>query len=117
LRIGGALDALLTTDEEFENVYCHFKGQRPSEAMCLFIENLLPNLNETSDQSLYQDAYEISGYKSSLPAVIKRFWSDARAVEYYKFLQQSLGKTVIDSDEMDVILKMKKSLVGNPFHK
>lgn len=73
LRMGGALDALLMTEEDYSQVYTYFKGKRPTPSMQKFVDNLPPHLTTNSDQSEYQDAYEMSGYKSSRSAVITRF--------------------------------------------
>lgn len=61
LRIGQALDTLLTSDEEFYNEFYIVDKVRPGGLMGKFIDALPRGLNEESSPDEYLEAYEQAG--------------------------------------------------------
>lgn len=72
-RIGSALDCLLTSPERWELDFNVVDANRPYGLMGKFIDNLPRNLTAFSENELYQEAYDKSGYKMSIDRVIKKF--------------------------------------------
>ena len=91
---------------------------RPFGLMGKFIDELPSGLEPDSDQSLYQEAYNASGYKMWMDKVIAKFWDNEEYVKYYK-LTRDLGDgiTVLSADEYDSVKKAEELIMANPYVK
>jgi len=112
-RIGKAIDCWLTTPEEFYNEFYGIKTEKPSGLMGLFIDKLPANLTLDSDSSSYEEAYTASGFKLSLKTVINNLWSVDKNKEYYLQKANALGKTVLSSTDMNVVLRSCAQLLSS----
>lgn len=72
-RIGSAVDCLLTSPDLWEDEFIILQGNRPGGRMGDFVDNLPPNISETSALEDYRDAYAASGYKFSIERVVEWF--------------------------------------------
>lgn len=83
-----------------------------------FIEELPAGLEKDSDLSLYQSAYQASGYKMWLDKVVVKFWENEEFVKYYK-LTRDLGDglIVLSSDENDAVQKAYELILANEYAK
>lgn len=113
-RIGSALDCLLTSPERWDKDFIVVDANRPYGFMGKFIDNLPSGLTMDSPFVLYQEAYDLAGYKMSLDKVIDRFWNTNEYVDYYIATRGLLDSvTVISKDEYDSVLKAKELIMAN----
>ena len=114
-RVGGALDCLLTDNEQFPHLYKVVNTARPFGLMGKFVMKLPFNLTEDSELELFQEAYEESGYRMKIESVVKKFWNNKDAVEYYESLCcEEDDRLVLSKDEYDTVINMKKLIKANP---
>lgn len=81
-----------------------------------FVDNLPGGLTPFSEDHLYQEAYDKSGYKMSLDRVIKKLWDTEDIAKYYsstRNLDENL--TIISKDEYDIVVKCRELILANPF--
>lgn len=109
LNIGGLVDCLLTTPEEFDNKYCVPTASEPIGQMAVFIKEILRN-------KTYQEAYDIAGFKrDSLEAVLDKMnstWSI-----YLKEQQECANgaKIAVSKDDYIIAKEVYRSLTTNPY--
>lgn len=116
LRIGSALDCLLTSPDRWNNDFNVIDVVRPGGMMQKFLDSLPPGLNQDSDIEFYRDAYNKSGYKKSIQLVVKDLWSKFNLEEYYKAISSiKPNQTLLSKDEFDLVTVVKESLLSNPF--
>lgn len=115
LRIGSALDCLLTSPYRWEQDFVVSNANKPYGFMGKFVDELPSGLDENSDPSLYETAYWKSGYKMPLKWVINRFWTTPEAVEYYVSTSTTKGKIVLSKDEYESVEKAKELVLASPF--
>lgn len=84
LRIGSAVDCLLTSPDRWDEEFIVVDVSKPYGLMGTFVQHLPKNLTRISPKEEYLNAYEKSGYKMSVDWVIEKFWNTPDAVEYYK---------------------------------
>lgn len=115
-RIGSALDCLLTSPERWTIDFKVVDAIRPYGLMGKFIDNLPGGLNPFSENSLYQEAYDKSGYKMSLDRVIKKLWETEDSFKYYEATRDVADDvTIISKDEYDIVIKCKELILANEF--
>lgn len=115
LRIGSALDCLLTSPSRWEEDFAVVNVNKPYGFMGKFVDELPANLTELSAWEDYQNAYWKSGYKMPVKWVINRFWTTPDAVEYYQAINTSRGKIVLSKDEYESVEKAKELILASPF--
>lgn len=115
LRIGSALDCLLTSPSRWKDDFAVTNVNKPYGFMGKFVDELAPGLTIDSDPNHYETAYWKSGYKMPLKWVINRFWTTPEAVEYYQAMGDSKGKTVLSRDEYESVEKAKELILVSPF--
>lgn len=71
MRIGDAVDILLTDPDSFDSLIAYYPNKRPTPVMLSLIDKLPAGLVKESDQSLYQDAYDKVETKLKLSRLIK----------------------------------------------
>lgn len=118
MRVGSALDCLLTSPERWEYDFTVIDAKRPYGLLAKFIDHLPPGLSQDSEIELYEEAYKDSGYKMWIDKVVDKFWQNEEAVKYYK-LTKDLGDgiTVISSDENESVMKAHELIMANEFVK
>ena len=115
-RIGGALDILLTQGVGvFNQYYMVAPKERPSGMMGTFIDKLPLDVDNTSPEEAYQEAYEIGGYKLPLKTVVDNLWKNEVYKSYFDSRKQAQEKIVITHDEYEEMIYAQKELLGNPF--
>lgn len=116
-RVGKALDTLLTSTDNFNDFFEVVDVNRPLGLMGKFVDNLPKNLTKDSDISLYDEAYDKSGYKMKKERVVERFWGEPDILNYYNAvsLKNSGKKSIISKDEYDSISNMKKLITNDPY--
>lgn len=83
-----------------------------------FIEELPAGLEKDSDLSLYQSAYQASGYKMWLDKVVIKFWENEEFVKYYKLTRDiGDGIIVLSADEYDAVMKAHELILANEYAK
>jgi hypothetical protein len=109
LRIGKAVDTILTDPERYDLEFYTFNSKRPYGLMGVFIDNL-PIIDifdkDVKEQPIewFRPAYEKAGYAISINTVVKNFLSDTNDhLIYYRARCAGIGKSVISSDEKDII--------------
>lgn len=118
LRIGRAVDCLLTNPNKWQEEFQLLNAFKPTGAMATFIRALPKGLNPDSDKSHYEKAYALSGYKRSIDWVINSLWSNPKNVEYYLELSSiTEGKTPISKDELEQVQKCVMAIEENIFAK
>lgn len=115
LRIGSALDCLLTSPSRWSDDFRVLNVNKPYGFLGKFVDELPPGLDAYSDPSLYESAYWKSGYKMPLKWVINRFLTTQEAVDYYKAMEDTKGKTVLSRDEYESVEKAKELVIASPF--
>lgn len=73
LRVGSAVDCLLTSSSSWEASFAVLEVNKPYGLMGTFVQNLDEGLTPYSDPELFERAYWQSGYKMPLKWVIDRF--------------------------------------------
>lgn len=115
-RIGSGVDCLLSTPERWSTDFMVVNAKRPFGLMASFIDNLPPFLEKDSDTSLYQIAYDKSGYKMRIEKVIEKFWDSEEFSDYYILTRQvSKGTTILSNEEYDTVLKCVELIKSNKF--
>ena len=115
LRIGSALDCLLTSPERWEEDFQVVDVEKPQGLMGKFIDKLPPDLTKLSELELYYPAYEASEFKLSLQTVVNKFWSNTDAVGYYRLVSSKGTKIILPREEYQAVLKAKELLLSNEF--
>lgn len=116
LRVGSALDCLLTDPTRFPSEFKVIDAVRPFGYMGKFVETLPSGLTPQSDYDLYVEAYYAAGYKMRMETVISKFWEDNAAVNYYHNVV-SIDKdrlTILSKDEMEIVDKCRELIKANP---
>lgn len=118
LRVGSALDCLLTSPERWETDFVVIDAKRPYGLLGKFIDKLPTGLTPESDIALFRDAYMDSGYKMWIDKVVEKFWQNEEAVKYYRLTKDiGDGITVISSDEYESVMKAHELIMANEYVK
>jgi len=119
LRIGSALDCLLTSPDRWYKDFKVADANRPYGAMGVFTNALPCGLTPSSPESDYMQAYELAEYKLGMPTVIRRFWSNDDAVYFYRnyVCADNKGKTVLGKTEYEMVIKCRDLILNSPFTK
>lgn len=117
LRMGSAVDCLLTQPDKWEEEFYVMEHDRPQGLMGKFVESLPLGLSIASLHDSYQEAYEASGYKVPIERVINWFWSNDSAVNYYNQRNEVLTKDVIilDKTEYERVSNAVSLIKENPY--
>ena len=102
-RKGGMVDCFLTEPTKFDSRYAVMKGSIPSGMMGDLIrvyKQLLDVPGDDTPEELFKAAYAVSGYKLTLSAIEKKF-NNPENQAYFKFLQDSEGRTVVSEEESE----------------
>lgn len=73
LRIGSAVDCLLTSPDRWDEEFIVVDVNKPYGLMGTFVQYLPKGITRLSDKEMYQTAYEKSGYKMSIDWAIEKF--------------------------------------------
>lgn len=114
-RIGSAIDAILTSPGEFEKTFAVSYRERPGGLMGIFIDALPLDLDSESDIEEYREAYDKSGYKTSIETIVKKLWEVEKFKDYYLSRKNGAGKTILSYDEYEEVMHCKEYLLNNPF--
>lgn len=112
-RIGGAIDCLMTTPEQFQEEYWVSSDTRPWGRMGTFIDNLSLDIDENSTLPEYQEAYEKAGYKLKLETVVAQLWANEKYKQFFLARKAALGKSVLAEDEFNICVVAKDALLFN----
>lgn len=116
LRLGIAVDTLLTSPQEWNDRFTVVDAYKPSGAMSIFIRSLPKGLTQSSPTEAYMRSYELSGYKRPIEWVINALWSNPKNVEYYEALcEVAEGKMPLSKDEMEQVIKCVQAIEENEF--
>lgn len=116
LRIGSAVDCLLTSPERWDSEFHVLSANKPTGLMEKFVNALKPGLNEFSPEEDYEEAYRKSGYKKPIKWVIDYFWRYPDTVLYYKQKTSAPpGKKILSTDEKVVVDKARELILASPF--
>lgn len=113
LRVGSALDVVLTAPDNFNKEFAVGNVSRPYGIMGKFIDNLPPNLSDKSPLYYYEDAYEKSGYKMSLTTVVKLMWGNSMYKDYYYMKSQNPNIQILSKDEYELVMNLRTSILSN----
>jgi len=83
LRLGSAVDCLLTTPDKWDDLFIVGDVYKPYGMMYKFIVHLPAGLDPESPLDLYEEAYQKAGYKKSLGWVVEQLWSNEKNSAYY----------------------------------
>lgn len=114
LRIGSAVDCLLTDPDRWEEEFLSIEVEKPYGMMLKFIQNLPKNISILSDTQQYEQAYKASGYKIPIERVIEKFWSREDYVKYYTSIN-STDKTVLSADEFVRVQSAIAAIASSPY--
>lgn len=119
LRIGSALDCLLTSPDRWYQDFKVADANRPYGALGIFTNALPCGLTPSSPEAEYQRAYELAEYKIGMPSVIRRFWSNDDAVYFYRTVvcADNGGKTILGKTEYEIVLKCRDLILKSPYTK
>lgn len=119
LRIGSALDCLLTSPDRWYKDFKIADANRPYGALGIFTNALPCGLTPSSPESEYQKAYELAEYKIGMPSVIRRFWSNDDAVYFYRTIAcaNNDGKTILGKTEYEMVEKCRDLILNSPYTK
>ena len=116
LRIGSALDCLLTSPDRWDKDFIICNVNRPTGLLGKFVEKLPAGLTIGSPSEDFYTAYIQSGYKMSLAQVIRGFWEKEDVVEFYNLSKNVPKKvTVLAKDEYEAIVKAKELILANEY--
>ena len=107
--LGSVVDMLLTDKGRFDDSVHVMTATKPGSELMLKYCNTLA---ETGDS---RRAYDASGFKISLDAVVKKFDKEGRA--YFDALLAGQGKMIIDAEDMFTANQLVTQLTSNPFTK
>jgi len=125
LTIGSVVHCLLLEPQEFDNKFLLATCETPPGGMLLtFVESLykhsVVNMNEDGSikanfSDLVQTAYEESGYKIKLEAVLGKFEKEGK--EYFDQLMAAKqeGKTIVCMDDINIASKIVEMVKGDEF--
>ncbi len=109
ITLGSAVDILLTEPDSFdEQIYVMTTSKPTAPMMLKFTEALIV----TSDP---QKAHDISGFKISLDAVLKKFTKEGK--DYHDALIDAKGKKILDAEELFKANQIVNTLKTNKFTK
>lgn len=119
LRIGSALDCILTSPARWKEDFVVVEHERPYGSLGIFTSCLPCGLAPSSPNEEYIKAYEEAAYKIGLPAVIRRFWNSDDAVSFYRevMCKDHGTKTIISKSEYEAVDKCLKSILANKYAK
>lgn len=117
LRVGSAVDCLLTTPERWKYDFFVLNVSKPSGLRGVFIDNLPPNLSPLSPLGEYEKAYTKSGYKLPLKTVVDRFWNSTESVAYYNEKHKIADNdvTILDLREYEAVVEAVQTIKDNVF--
>lgn len=116
LRIGSAVDCLLTQPENWDLEFIVMQNERPYGLMRNFVEELPPGLNIASGYEEYEEAYKKSGYKVSIDRVVNWFWGNTQALTYYQEKHNNKDdKIVLDKTEHEIVQNAISLIQENPY--
>jgi hypothetical protein len=109
ITLGSAVDILLTEPDKFDEQIYVMTTKKPTALMMLkFVEELVL----TTDP---QKAYDKSGFKISLDAVLKKFTKEGK--DYHDALIDAKGKKILDAEELFKANQIVTTLKTNPYTK
>jgi len=114
-RIGSAIDCILTTPDQWDNLFVVTKSERPQGLLGKFTEALPCGLTATSAIAKYRDAYNIAGYKINLKRVINIFWSSDTAKNFYKEKCEVNDRDILSQDEYQIAVESAAAVMNSPF--
>ena len=114
LRVGSAVDCLLTDPDRWDDEFVVLSMNRPTGLMEKFINHLPKGINITSTQEEYEIAYNKSGYKIPIERVIDMFWSKSQNIDYYNLINNNT-KTILSDAEYNAVLAAIKAITSNPY--
>lgn len=116
LRIGSAVDCLLTSPERWEGDFVVGDVYKPYGLMFKFVSNLPKGLTIDSPTESYQAAYEKAGYKKDISWVVNQFLTNEKTVDYYLWLtSRDETKIALSKDEYQQVLKCVDTIRANEF--
>lgn len=115
LRIGSALDCLLTDPDRWDSEFIVLDIEQPTGKIGKFVSSLPPGITKQSPLEDFQAAYEIADYNRSLEWVVDFFWKTPEAHSYYNSKQISEGKKLLSVSEYLGVMKAKESIMENDF--
>lgn len=116
LRIGSAVDCLLTSPERWDDDFVVGDVFKPFGLMFKFVKNLPKGLTIDSPLEDYKEAYDKAGYKKSVAWVVDQFLSNEKHVEYYLWLTQlDDNKIALSKDEYSQVRKCVSTISSNEF--
>lgn len=115
LRIGSAVDCLLTSPERFDRDFKVLDVNRPYGLLGKFVIKLPPGLDYNSPVELYEEAYVHAGYKMNIEYAIRRFWESEDAVNFYNAsINTPKGVIILSKEEMSTSEKCVELIGINP---
>jgi len=109
ITLGSAVDILLTEPDEFdERIYVMTTSKPTAPMMLKFVDEVVL----TNDP---QKAYDKSGFKISLDAVLKKFTKEGK--DYHDALLDAKGKKILDAEELFKANQIVNTLKTNPYTK
>lgn len=116
LRIGSAVDCLLTSPERWDTDFVVGDVFKPYGLMLKFVRNLPKGLKANSPAEMYQAAYDKAGYKKGIDWVINQFTTNEKLVEYYLWLtSKSVDRIGLTKDEYQLVMKCVETIRINEF--
>jgi len=115
LRVGSALDCLLTDPTRWEDEFAVMTVDRPFGKIGDFTNNLPDGITKRSPMSAYESAYEEAGYMRSIDWVVDNFWKTPEAVEFYETKYKAVGKKILSASEFEGVQRAKLSILENDF--
>ncbi|MGL5079142.1 MAG: hypothetical protein ACRDBG_25360, partial [Waterburya sp.] len=112
LRLGGALDCLLTDPSRFDEDFIVMSYERPFGKLGAFAKELPEGLSPQSDLSLYEEAWKKADYMRDLTWCVDNFWKSKEAVEYYKLRNNT--KIVLSYSEIEAVKDARDRLLSSP---
>ncbi len=114
-RLGSALDCLLTSPELFTEEFEIVEHNRPYGLLGKFIDHLPIGLTPNTPLDKYQIAYDKSGYKMKLATVVRKFWENTEAANFYYASKKISGKSILSKDEKERVFNMMTLMEANPY--
>jgi hypothetical protein len=125
--IGSAVDVILTGEEgEFDNQFIVFEGKVPSEKPELIAKTVLQKYQVFYSDSIPENIHIDSDLDLLGKTIREHEYYNNRKIEslvedisktcyhYFEFLKNSIGKTILDISDKEVIDNVVKSLRDNP---
>lgn len=118
LKLGSAIDTLLTTPELFKERYIIYQGYAPKGQIGMFCDALTSMCNAPEDcDKYYKSAYDSVGFKrksDTLEKVIERFEPYKK---YFEYMIAKQDKTVLTLDQASKIALIVEELTEGRYTK